>query len=100
MSFINLGDALKNRVKDLGLERQSDAVGVLKLAEKYIMDNFKGPLGKKLTPASFKNGVLTIMSVSAPAASEIKIYERDMLGFINRKLKQGEARVFKLKVLI
>lgn len=100
MGFINLGDALKNRVKDLGLERQSDAVGVLKLAEKYIAENFKGPLGSKLTPLSFKNGILTISSVSAPAASEIKIYERDMLDYINRKLKQGEARVFKLKVLI
>ena len=100
MGFINLGDALKNRVKDLGLERQSDAVGVLKLAEKYIAENFKGPLGQKLTPASFKHGVLTITSVSAPAASEIKIYEADMLEFINRKLKQGEAQVFKLRVLI
>ncbi len=100
MAFINIGDALKNRVKDLGLERQSDAVGVLKLAEKYIADNFKGPLGKKLTPASFKNGVLTITALSAPAASEIKIYEKDMLNFINRKLKQGDGRVFKLRVLI
>ncbi len=100
MGFINLGDALKHRVKDLGLERQSDAVGVLKLAEKYIADNFKGPLGKKLTPASFKNGILTIMSTSAPAASEIKIYEADMLKFINRKLRPGEPKVSKMKILI
>jgi len=100
MSFINLGDALKNRVKDLGLERQSDAIGVLKLAERYLAENFKGPLGAKLKPFSFKNGILTIISISAPAASEIKIYEKDMLDYINRKLKHGEGRVAKLKVLI
>lgn len=94
-----VGDILKRRIKELGFGRQAHAITILKLAEKYIAENFKGPVGKKLTPQSFKDGILTIVSISASAALEIKIFEKDLLEYINNKIKEGE-KATKLKILI
>lgn len=99
MSFIKIEKALKERIAELGFGRQADAIGILKLAERYIADNFKGPMGQKLHPQSFKNGALTILSSSASAASEIKIFEKDALEYINSRRKEGE-RVEKLRVVL
>jgi len=99
MTLVKIGGMLKQRVKELGFGRQADALAILKLAEQYITENFKGPIGQKLTPQSFKDGTLLIASVSASAASEIKIFEKDLLEYINRKLKDG-GKVTKLRVLI
>lgn len=94
-----VGNILKYRIKELGLGRQAHAIAILKLVEKYITENFKGPIGKKLAPQSFKDGTLLIASTSAAAASEIKIFEKDLLEYINNKIKEGE-RATKLKILI
>ena len=99
MTLVKIGGMLKQRVKELGFGRQADALTILKLAEQYIAENFKGPIGKKLTPQSFKDGTLLIASSSASAASEIKIFEKDLLEYINRKIKEG-GKVVKLRVLI
>lgn len=99
MSLVKLDKMLEQRVKDLGFSRQADALMILKLAGQYIAENFKGPIGEKLTPQSFKDGTLLIASVSASAASEIKIFEKDLLEYINRKIKDS-GKVIKLRVLI
>lgn len=99
MTLVKIEKMLKQRVKELGFGRQADALMILKLAGQYIAENFKGPIGQKLTPQSFKDGTLLIASTSASAASEIKIFEKDLLEYINRKLEQGE-KVLKLRVLI
>lgn len=99
MTLIKIGGMLKQRVRALGFSRQADALTILKLAEQYIAENFKGPIGQKLTPQSFKDGTLLIASTSASAASEIKIFEKDLLEYINRKI-EGGGKVVKLRVLI
>lgn len=93
-----IGDILKYRIKELGFGRQAHAITVIKLAEKYIAENFKGPIGKKLAPQSFKDGTLLIASTSAAAASEIKIFEKDLLKYINNKIREG-SKVTKLRIL-
>lgn len=99
MTLTKIENLLRQRVKELGFGRQADAIAILKLAEQYIAENFKGPIGQKLTPQSFKGGTLLIASTSASAASEIKIFEKDLLEYINRKIGDG-GKVAKLRVLI
>lgn len=98
MTLVKIEKMLGQRVKELGFGRQADALGILKFAGLYITENFKGPMGKKLAPQSFKDGILTIASESAAAASEIKIFEKDLLEYINCKIKKG-GKVIKLRIL-
>ncbi|MFH1193455.1 MAG: DciA family protein [bacterium] len=94
-----LGKLLKTRVKEIGIGRQADAMEILKLAENYINGSFSSAIAAKFRPASFRNGVIAISAISAPAASELKLHEKSLIDFINLKLKIEDV-VQKIRILL
>lgn len=84
----NLDDILSKKIKQLGIERQVDAVGVVEKAQKEIAkyipeDDFE--------VVSYKNYTLKISVQSAAVASEIS-------GHKNEILKKTQAKYLNLKI--
>ncbi|MBU1180102.1 DUF721 domain-containing protein [Patescibacteria group bacterium] len=97
MTFDKLENLVKNRMKERGYSRQVDAITVIKITEDFFKSKFSS-FCHKINPVSFKNGILTIASLSAPVASELKLHEKEIITYINSKL--GQEIVQKLKFLL
>lgn len=97
MSFTKIDKLVKNRMKERGFSRQVNAIEVIKITQEFFDTKFPS-FSHKIKPISFKAGVLTIASLSAPIASELKAYEQGILDSINKKLDQ--KIVFKIKILL
>ena len=87
MTFKKLNNLVKNRMKERGFGRQVDAITVIKITQELFDSKFSS-FAHKINPISFKNGALTIASLSAPIASELKAHEEGIVKYINDKLKQ------------
>ena len=86
MSFEKIDSLVKARMQERGFGRQVDAISVVQTTEAFFKSKFPS-FCHKITPVSFKHGVLTVASLSAPIASELKLHEKLMINHINSVLK-------------
>lgn len=97
MAFDKLDNLVKHRLKERGLGRQVDAISIIRITQDFFSTKFPS-FHHKISPVSFKNGVLTIASLSAPIASELKLHEKEIIDYINKQINQQSVK--KLKFLL
>tara|TARA_B100000315_G_C14309764_1_gene465791 strand:- start:48 stop:341 length:294 start_codon:yes stop_codon:yes gene_type:complete len=97
MTFSKLDKIVKNRMRERGYSRQVDAVTIIKITQEFFNKKFSS-FTHKIQPVSFKHGLLTVASLSAPIASELKAHEKGIIKHINDKL-EGNI-VEKIKILL
>lgn len=72
----NLNDILAKKMKQLGIERQVEAVGVVEVAQKEIANYIPE---EDFEVVSFKNDTLKIRASSAVVATEISFHKAKIL---------------------
>ncbi|MFC1612467.1 DciA family protein [Patescibacteria group bacterium] len=98
MAFNKLDKLVKNRMKERGFGRQVNAIEIIKITQEFFNTKFPS-FTHKIQPVSFKNGMLTIASLSAPVASELKLHEKEIIDYINQKF--GDKKVVeRMKILL
>jgi len=97
MAFDKLDNLVKNRMKQRGFGRQIDAMDVIKITKEFFDTKFPS-FTHKINPVSFKNETLTVACLSAPIASELRVYETDIIKNINQKI--GKNLILRIKILL
>ncbi len=92
MSFIPLGDALKDRLKrNSPMQKQIDAAEVVEGAKLVFVELFGVELAQHANPLFLKNRTLTVSCTSSAMAQEIRLNQQQIVDKINKKVGGNEV---------
>jgi hypothetical protein len=99
MALTKLNNLLKDRMKESGFKKQADALEIIAAVTDFINTKFSPALAQRVKPAYFKDGVMAFSSTSAPAASELKMHENEIIKYLNKKLGKPDI-LRKIRILL
>lgn len=88
----SLGDLLRSKNLNSPLVRGIRAAEVIAAAEKILIKRFGQGIMSSAAPAYYKNQTLTIACLSSAAASEIKLYENQILEELKNTVPGAEIK--------
>jgi len=98
MSFIPLGDALKDNLEKKGpLKDQIEASEAVEIAEAVFLEMFGEELAVHAKPLFLKNRTLTVSCASSAMAQEIRLNQAEIVAAINKKM--GKEDVDRIRYL-
>jgi hypothetical protein len=100
MSFVGIGDLLKNRIGKGHFSEKITAALVCEEFDKIMLETFGEVIVNNAKTMYLKDKILTVACLSPVVAQEVTIKEKQLVEKINSRFSQGDRIVERLRMLL
>jgi len=93
--MFDIKSLLKKSIKRAGADDKINEIQVIKIFNKLAKELLPNNLRMQIKPVYYKEGILSVASLSAAAAEEILCYSKKIIKEINNKLGQETIKNIK-----
>lgn len=92
--WVSLKKILPFTINKLGIRNEMDAYDIFHFWDELIKKRYQNSLKQKITPLSFKKGLLVIGCRNSVLAGELRLQEKNILREIHQKTKSVQKIKF------